>query len=107
MKVSRHPSVQTRDLPRIYARIAQDNPTAADRVLDAIEAAFELLRMTPFAGPEYDMENDDFKGARMYPVPRSPNYLVFYVPKDEEIRILYVMHGARDIPARVAEDLRS
>lgn len=43
MRIERHAAVVDDDLPGIYARIAGDNPVAAERVLDAVEAAFARL----------------------------------------------------------------
>ena len=37
------------DLKRLQAFLIDKDPTAADRALDAIEAAFELLEYSPFS----------------------------------------------------------
>ena len=40
------------------------------------------------------------------PSPSFKNYLIFYRPADDEIRILYVFHVARDVPPLMAADVR-
>jgi plasmid stabilization system protein ParE len=42
----------------------------------------------------------------MTPIQGFRNYLVFYVPGENEVRILYVFHGARSIPDLLAQDQR-
>lgn len=41
-------------------------------------------------------------GLRHWPLKRFP-YLVFFVELDERIEIVRVLHGARDVPASLAE----
>jgi plasmid stabilization system protein ParE len=43
VRLERHAAVIAEDLPLIYASVARDNPAAAERVLDAVEATFEQL----------------------------------------------------------------
>ena len=43
----------------------------------------------------------------MFPVPRYRRYLVFYVERGDEIRILYVYHSSRNIPAKMGDDVRT
>ncbi len=42
------------DLIEIWHHIAIDNPAAADRMLDAIEARWLSLARNPFSGPARD-----------------------------------------------------
>ena len=78
------------DLIEIWTAIAVDEPSAADRLLDRIEQACALLASHPHAGKQRD---DLAPGLRFYPV---GNYLVFYVPREDGIAIVRVLHGARD-----------
>ena len=48
--IYRHPAVLEEDLPGIYAHIARDNPAAAERVLDAVEATLDQLARQPLSG---------------------------------------------------------
>lgn len=98
MKIARHPAVTGEDLPEIYAHIARDNPGAAERVLDAIEATFQQLAKQPLSGPFFRTRNRRLAGVRMLPVSDFENYLVFYRVDSDTVRLLYVVHGARDLP---------
>jgi toxin ParE1/3/4 len=79
------------DLIEIWASIAADNPGAADRVLDAIEARWLQLAQHPYSG----MAREDI----------SPNirhlilgqYLTLYTVSDECVEIVRVLHGRRKI----------
>lgn len=85
-----HPDVKDHDLVEITSYIASDNPVAADDVYDAITELFVELARHPLLGTEY------------------PNYLIYYRPLPEEagVRILYVLHAARDAAHYAREYLR-
>ncbi len=79
------------DLQEIWLYIAQDNPKAADKLLDRIEAQCELLANHPQLGPARD---DIAKGLRYYPL---ANHLILYRIVKKNIEIVRVVHGARNI----------
>ncbi len=60
-----HAAVLAEDLPAIYEVIARDNPAAADRVLDAVEATFEQLSAQPECGMTYPTRPPRLRGVRM------------------------------------------
>ena len=103
-----HPRVEDPDLVEITASIAQDNPAAARRVLQAVRRAFELVARFPEMGTFYRTEQPKLMGIRMIPVRPFRNYLVFYMPLSGNagVRILYVLHGARDISELFKKDSR-
>ena len=80
------------DLIEIWGHIAQDDPLAADRLLDRINAACGMLADYPQGGPRRE---DLARGLRFYPV---GNYLIFYTPAEDGITVARVLHGARDYP---------
>lgn len=94
-RIDRHSAVVEQDLPDIYSFIAEHDPAAAERVLDAVEETFRQLARHPDCGVLYPTRNRKLRGLRMFPVSRFPNYLVFYRVETLRIRILYVTHGAR------------
>jgi toxin ParE1/3/4 len=96
-EIERHPAVLADDLPEIYGYIARDNPAAAERVLDAVEATFNLLAQEPEAGVAYPTRNPKLRGLRMLPVIGFRNYLVFHRFAGGSVRVLYVAHGARHL----------
>jgi toxin ParE1/3/4 len=80
------------DLMEIWGHIAKDDPPAADRQLDRIDAAREMLAGNPQGGPRRE---DLARGLRFYPV---GNYLIFYTVGEDGITLVRVLHGARDYP---------
>lgn len=97
MRLERHPAVIGDDLPGIYAYIARDNPAAAERILDAVEATFSQITKQPECGVPYPTRNPQMKTVRMLPVSGFHNYLVFYRIEGDAVRVLYVVHGARHL----------
>lgn len=97
VRIERHSAVIGDDLPSIYAYIARDNPAAAERVLDAVEATFAQIAAQPESGVPYPTRNQLMKAVRMLPVSGFNNYLVFYRIEGDAVRVLYVVHGARHL----------
>jgi plasmid stabilization system protein ParE len=80
------------DLLEAWLYMAEDNPTAADGVLAAIEDEAKALLAQPSMGrarPELA------EGVRSWPT--STRYILYYLPKPEGITVLRVLHHARDI----------
>ena len=98
MRLERHAAVVDEDLPGIYAFIAKDNPDAAERVLDAVEATFAQLIAQPECGVLYPTRSARLKGLRILPVHGFNQYLVFYRAQGDTVRVLHVVHGARHLP---------
>lgn len=85
------------DLLEIWAHIACHRLDAADR----FDEVFQLLARSPLIGRSVDWL---LPGLRRFPV---GEYLVFYVPADEGVRIVRVIHGARDVTPELSSDLTS
>jgi toxin ParE1/3/4 len=79
--------------------IADDNPDAASRFIQAVEKALERLSEMPEIGAVREFDNPRLAGVRLWPVPKFSRYLIFYQVTEDSIRILRVLHGARDIPS--------
>jgi toxin ParE1/3/4 len=79
------------DLTAIWDYIATDNPRAADTLLGRIDATFNMLAETPFAGRDRSELRADL---RSFPV---GNYLIFYIPTPDGVEVVRVMHGRQDI----------
>ena len=80
------------DLLEIWAHVAADTPAAGDRLLDRIASACEMLAKNPAAGRT---RGELAERLRSFPVGK---YVVFYRPIDDEIVVIRVLHGARDLP---------
>ncbi|MEY9380323.1 type II toxin-antitoxin system RelE/ParE family toxin [Rhizobium leguminosarum] len=83
------------DLIEIWSYIAIDNISAADRVLDAIEARWDNLARHPYSGGARD---DIAPGIRHLV---SGEYLTLYRLSGSAIEIVRVLHGRRKISSKV------
>lgn len=83
----------------IWEYISQDNPQAADGVLDACFDAFEMIAEHPFIG--HLREDLTGKPVRFWPVSR---YIIVYDPYAVPLRILRVCSGYQDIMALLDND---
>ena len=75
----------------IYTYIARDNREAATRVLDVIRAKFQMLARQPLIG---DACEELAEGLRNVP---SGSSVIYYLPVSDGVRIVRVLHGARDV----------
>lgn len=97
VRLEQHPAVEDEDMADVYSFISNDSVESAGRVIDAVIDTFALLVREPDAGVLYRTENPKLRGIKMLPVTRYRNYLVFYRTTAECVRILYVVHGARNL----------
>jgi len=81
------------DLLNITDYVAEDNPRAADKMIDRFEKAFDRLEYFPFAGKT---PNDDELRRLNYRMLIVGKYLVFYLLKERTVEIHRIIHGARD-----------
>ena len=79
------------DLFDIWLGVAQDDLAAADRVIDRLEAATDLLADNPRMGPA---RPDIAAELRYFPVQR---WLILYRVTDDAVEVVRYVHGARDL----------
>lgn len=79
------------DLAEIAYYVALENRDAALRAVDLIRSRLKVLESFPGAGRPRD---DLHRGLRSWPIDR---YVVFYISGESEIRIVRILHGARDV----------
>ena len=94
------------ELWAIWEYIAQDNPDAATRVIEAAYETFKTLAATPGLGRLRKFRNPRLKGIRSWPVSGFETYLIFYRVTPSDIELLHVYHGARDIEALFGRIIR-
>jgi len=79
------------DLDNILIHIAQDDPSAAKRVVDAIEGfCLETLSDNPFIGTARD---EIVQGLRIFPV---STYLICHFVHNDHIEIARIVHGSQN-----------
>ena len=79
-------------LQEIYEYIAQDNPTAAGKVVTAIYDKAQLLSSFPKLGHTYRSESEGEIRVLLY-----GHYRIAYIISADSIDILGVFHGALEI----------
>jgi toxin ParE1/3/4 len=88
------------DLTEAYAYLAENSPTAADRLLDAVEATASLIA----AFPEIGRRRDELRpGVRSFRVRGFP-HLVLYRLAEDAIVLLRCLHGARNLETEAFEE---
>jgi len=96
MKCLRLAPAARRDLDEIWLYVAHESGSedAATRVVEHIVEKFAMFVRFPFIGRDI--------GAEMHPDVRTfpaDRYVIFYRPTESEIRVLRVIHAARDAVA--------
>ena len=85
------------DILDIWDRIAEEDVTAADRWVDQLDTALNRLATQPMMGRSREELADNL---RSLPFRR---YVIFYLPIEDGIDVVRVLHGARDIDAMFGE----
>jgi len=86
------------DLEEIEEYIAHERPSAVRGVLDALEAACQLVADYPGVGRARD-EIDE--GVMSFPM---GSYVLFYYGHDDPFGIARILHGSRDLATAFHDD---
>ena len=93
-----------RDLDDCAAYLAgQANLQIALWFLESVEATCATLAAHPRFGRARAFGASDLAGLRSFRVQDFTNHLIFYVPRAHGIEVVRVLHGARDLEARLGE----
>lgn len=84
------------ELVNLSYYIAQENETAAQRFLAACDETFRFLANNKNVGATRTFRDSSLKDVRMWRVKGFEKYLVFYRPLSDGIKILHVVHSARN-----------
>jgi toxin ParE1/3/4 len=76
--------------------IAEADEDAAQRFLDACDETFRFLAENCFVGSIRKFNNPNLSETRMWRISGYRKYLVFYHPLSDGVKILHVIHSARD-----------
>lgn len=85
------------DILELVEHIAADNPRAAAAFYDAYERTLTGLEQMPDKGRPYRSKEPWLRGVRAISVGRFRRYLSFYRRTGNQVDVLRVLHGARDI----------
>lgn len=81
------------ELAGILKHIASDNRSAAQRLRDKFKERFALLASQPRMGEQCHEFEYLIPGLRRFPI---GNYIIYYTPTDDGIRVGHVVHAAMD-----------
>jgi toxin ParE1/3/4 len=76
----------------------------ADRFILQAELAFTQIAASPLLGIPWHPITERLQKLRIWPVPGFRKYFVFYVPADDRVAVLRVLHSARNISTILEDD---
>lgn len=96
-----------RDLVEIYAYLSERSERAARQFLKETREAFDLILSMPGIGQRWELSHrSELSILRVTTVSRRfRDYLIFYQPLPNGVKIIIILHGARDLPL-LLESLR-
>src|SRR5919199_5434721 len=80
-----------RDLDEICNYIAQNNPSAASKLFDAIRKKCKVVASFPNMGKGYEKLVPELRGFTV------DDYIIFYYPREDGIDVSRVISGYRDL----------
>ena len=86
-----------------YYLIDKDAEAAAERFLGAAQSAIGYVFRRPGVGSPRSFRNPALKGLRSWPVKGFAVIRIYYMASEDEIRIVRVLHGKRDV-GRLLDD---
>lgn len=92
------------DLGDQFDYIARDSLDVAFRWLDSARTTFRQLAESPELGGRWGFEDPRLSEIRVWKVQGFKHHLVFYLPIEMGIRVIRILHGARDIDAVFESD---
>ena len=92
------------DLAETYEYIGADSPSAAEQLVDAVEATVGFLIENPSAGRERGFRTEAARDVRSWPVRSFQDYLLFYRVEEDALVVVRIVHGARDLPVLFADE---
>lgn len=90
--------VALEDLEEITGYIAADHSVAAEDLREDILDTAENLGHQPGLGIRPRFSSSRFAGIRFLPASQYPNYLLFYRELPDEVEVMRILHGARNLP---------
>ncbi len=86
-----------RDLVDCFVYLAENaSIDVAERFLENSETSFNELALNPLMGSPLILRNPKLTGMRKWRVRDFNNILVFYMPRNDGVSIVRVLHAAQD-----------
>ena len=87
-----------------YYLLEKDAASAAERFLESVQSSIEMLCRVPGAGAPRVLENPRLAGLRSWPVRGFAAIRIYYLQSEDDLRIVRVLHGKRDINPLLEEE---
>ena len=85
------------DMEEIWDRIALNDPSVADRFVDAVEKSFAQIGRHPGIGHRRRWRSRQLADVRVWRVEGFRNHLIFYREQEECVAIIAVLSGQRSL----------
>jgi toxin ParE1/3/4 len=93
-----------KDTLQVTEYLVERNQQAAERFIDCVERDIDALAQHPGMGTKRLTRAARLKGLRSLPVTRYRKYLIFYIPIEDGIEVVRVLHGARRVDRLLREE---
>lgn len=80
-----------------YYHVTLNAPEVAMRFRDAVRSTVQSLCQRPFVGPRCRSSSPHLRDLRSWPVAGFEAIRIYYVPDEDAIRVVRILHGKRDI----------
>jgi toxin ParE1/3/4 len=90
-------SLATQDIEHHVAYLKNESEKIALCFFDAMRSTFTRIARMPKMGRPFPLKNPRLAGLRKWQIKGFENYLIFYFEQSEEIQILRILHGSRDV----------
>jgi toxin ParE1/3/4 len=90
------------DLDDIGDQLAERSADLALRFAAAVQETLRFLLRFPLIGSPRDFANSELAGMRQRVVRNFRHYLIFYIPVEDGIEVVRVLHSSRDLDAQFA-----
>ena len=84
------------ELVSLSFHIAENDEEIAQKFLNACDKTFRFLAENKFLGSLRNFKSRELSQIRMWRVKGFEKYLIFYIPTENGIKILHVLHSATD-----------
>jgi toxin ParE1/3/4 len=91
------------ELANLSFYLSDRSEELAQEFLNSCDDTFQFLANNKFIGSKRDFKNEKLDEVRMWRVKNFEKYLIFYIPKENGIKILHVFHSSTNY-SRAFED---
>jgi toxin ParE1/3/4 len=86
------------DIGDIVRYIAINNPNVAQNFRKRLEQTCASIAQMPNIGSQRHFKHPDLVNVRFLPLKQFKKYLIFYQVYDNNLHILRIVHGIRNLP---------